>query len=144
MLQKVKEALSDEIEKTGAQIESTRLPSLMGDEGLLFSLFENLLSNSIKFQPPGNIPNIRIAAEEITTAGKKGIQLSFTDNGIGFTQAYARKIFLIFQRLHGRDEYEGTGMGLAICKKIMEKHGGTINAVSEPGKGATFTCWFPL
>ena len=116
----------------------------MGDEGLLFSLFENLLSNSIKFQPPGNIPNIRIAAEEITTAGKKGIQLSFTDNGIGFTQAYARKIFLIFQRLHGRDEYEGTGMGLAICKKIMEKHGGTINAVSEPGKGATFTCWFPL
>jgi PAS domain S-box-containing protein len=144
LLQNVKDELKEEIEKSGVQIEAPDLPTLTGDKNLLFSLFINLVSNSIKFQPKGNTPKISIASETVMEENKKGIQLSFSDNGIGFTQAYSKKIFLIFQRLNGREEYEGTGMGLAICKKIMEKHNGTITAVSEPGKGATFTCWFPL
>ena len=144
LLQSVKEHMADEIQRSGAEIEAEQLPQIVGAESLLFSLFENLISNSIKFQPQANTPKISIIPEEKIKDSRRGVAISFTDNGIGFTPSYSKKIFLIFQRLHTPDEYEGTGMGLAICKKIMEKHGGTIGAVSEPGKGSTFTCWFPL
>jgi light-regulated signal transduction histidine kinase (bacteriophytochrome) len=75
---------------------------------------------------------------------KEYLKLSFADNGFGFDQKYARKIFQVFQRLHGKHEYEGTGIGLAICKKIMENHNGMINVISEVGKGSVFNCFFPL
>jgi light-regulated signal transduction histidine kinase (bacteriophytochrome) len=103
-------------------------------------LFKNILSNSIKFQHPDNKPVIHIQASHLDTL----IKVTFRDNGIGFAPEYGKRIFQMFRRLHGRHEYEGTGMGLAICKRIMEKHSGNITAESENGKGATFTCWFPV
>jgi signal transduction histidine kinase len=111
----------------------------MGVHNQLVYLFKNLISNSIKFQPPGNTPRIEINA----SVSGNFLKLSFTDNGIGFAPEYSKKIFQMFRRLHGKTEFEGTGMGLSICKRIMEKHGGSITAEGEVGKGARFTCWFP-
>jgi len=125
--------------KTGAEIKADPLPKIKGVENLLLYLFKNLLGNSIKFQSPGNKPLIHISS----TQERGTTKLVFTDNGIGFSSVYKKKIFQMFRRLHGKTEFEGTGMGLAICKRIMEKHGGTITAESEEGKGASFTCWFP-
>jgi light-regulated signal transduction histidine kinase (bacteriophytochrome) len=143
VLQNVITGLADEIETAGAKIEAGHLPQLTVSETLLFSLFENLISNSLKFRRRDTAPVIKVTAANCVEGTKKGIRISFTDNGIGFPQEYSKKIFIIFQRLHNNADYEGTGMGLAICKKIMEKHNGTITATSEAGKGATFTCWFP-
>ena len=124
----------------GATIEAGQLPLLLGVENQLFYLFKNLVDNGVKFQEAGAEPHIRIQSE------KEGayLKIAVRDNGIGIHPDYHKKIFEIFRRLHGRTEYEGTGMGLAICKKIMEKHGGKITVDSNEGEGATFTCWFPL
>lgn len=124
----------------GATIEVGSLPAILGMENQLFYLFKNLISNGVKFQEKGNVPLIRIAALQ-----EDGYQkITVSDNGIGIEPDYHKKIFEIFRRLHSRTEYEGTGMGLSICKKIMEKHGGKITVESSPGKGTVFTCWFPL
>lgn len=131
--------MRDDVARTGARIQAPPLPSVTGVESQLVYLFKNILSNSLKFQPPGNTPVVSI--QSATDDGR--IRISFTDNGIGFSPEYRTKIFQMFRRLHGRTEYEGTGMGLAICRRIMQKHGGSINATSEPGKGATLTCFFP-
>jgi len=112
---------------------------------------KNLISNAIKFQKPGNVPQIKITVEivkgeetGITNACDEYAKISFIDNGFGFDQRYAKKIFRVFQRLHGRHEYEGTGIGLAICRKIMENHNGAITVESEQGKGSVFHCFFPV
>jgi PAS domain S-box-containing protein len=139
LLQRLKEEQQEKLEETGAVIEAEPLPTITGAENLLFYLFKNLISNGIKFQPAGNRPHIRIHSEKEGSYTK----VSFTDNGIGIPEGFHKKIFEMFRRLHGRTEYEGTGMGLAICKKIMEKHGGKITVESGEGKGTTFTCWFP-
>lgn len=124
----------------GATIEVGSLPAILGMENQLFYLFKNLISNGVKFQEKGNVPLIQIAALQ-----EDGYQkITVSDNGIGIEPDYHKKIFEIFRRLHSRTEYEGTGMGLSICKKIMEKHGGKITVESSPGKGTVFTCWFPL
>lgn len=132
--------MQEDIDQAGAEIYSEELPALSGSENHLVYLFKNLLSNALKFQPPGNRPVVRIHCSKENDA----FLISFSDNGIGFAPEHRKKIFQMFRRLHGRSEYEGTGMGLAICKKIMEKHGGNISAQSEPGKGAVFTCCFPV
>lgn len=134
--------LKSEMQETwvGASIEAGPLPTVLGSRNQLFYLFKNLVSNGVKFQEKGRVPHIRIEA------AKEGVYLkiSVSDNGIGIHPDYHKKIFEIFRRLHGRTEYEGTGMGLAICKKIMEKHGGKITVESKEGQGAIFTCWFPV
>ncbi|MEP7153663.1 MAG: ATP-binding protein, partial [Nitrospira sp.] len=109
------------------------LPTVMGDEKQLAQLFQNLLSNAVKFrgQEP---PRIHLSAKRTDVEWL----FSVRDNGIGLDAQYADRIFVIFQRLHNRQEYPGTGIGLAICKKIVERHGGRIWVESEPGKGATF------
>ena len=116
-------------------------------------LFQNLISNAIKFQPAGQRPEIRITAELIPVgdgvAGQPGsggfvCQLNVQDNGIGFEPEYADKIFAVFQRLHGRETYEGSGVGLAVCRRIAERHNGTITAHSEPGRGALFVIRLPM
>lgn len=121
------------VKESGAMITHDPLPAVMGDEKQLVQLFQNLLSNAIKFsgeQPP----RIHISAKPSAA----GWLFSIHDNGIGIDPQYADRIFIIFQRLHTRAEYPGTGIGLAICKKIVERHGGRIWVKSEPSKGATF------
>jgi light-regulated signal transduction histidine kinase (bacteriophytochrome) len=106
-------------------------------------LFQNLIGNALKFHKKEESPVIRILSQR-TSDSPPCIEMTFTDNGIGFDQKYADQIFVIFQRLHGRSEYEGTGVGLAVCKKIVERHGGVITATSKPGEGATFIILLPL
>jgi light-regulated signal transduction histidine kinase (bacteriophytochrome) len=102
-------------------------------------LLQNLVSNSLKFHRPGEVPKVTVSAE----MNGENCVLSVTDNGIGFDEKYLDRIFTIFQRLHGRQEYEGTGVGLAVCRRIVERHGGYITAESKPGEGARFLVTIP-
>lgn len=122
------------IKDTGAKITYPDLPVVMGDSTLLIQLFQNLIGNAIKFHGE-RTPEIHISAEKQKHLWK----ILIKDNGIGIKEEYFKRIFQIFQRLHGRNEYEGTGIGLAVCKKIIEQHNGTIDIKSEPNKGTTFS-----
>jgi light-regulated signal transduction histidine kinase (bacteriophytochrome) len=110
------------------------LPAVVADEMQVVQLFQNLIGNAIKYQGPG-VPRVDISVAK--EAGNKWI-FSVKDNGLGIESKYFEKIFAMFQRLHKRDEFAGTGIGLAICKKIVERHGGAISVESEPGHGSTF------
>ena len=132
----------------------TPLPTLSGNPVQLRQLFQNLLSNALKFTKPGTIPQVSIQARVITPDDvpatvpnrnkRSWIAIDIADNGIGFDEKYQEQIFQLFERLHGRNEYTGTGIGLAVCRKVAENHGGTITARSQPGNGATFTVFLPL
>jgi signal transduction histidine kinase len=102
-------------------------------------LFQNLLSNALKFRRPDVPLEIRIESR----VGESFCEILVVDNGIGFEEKYSERIFMVFERLHGRDKYPGTGVGLAICRRIMERHGGYISAQGKPGEGAIFTMGFP-
>jgi PAS domain S-box-containing protein len=121
------------IEDSGALVTHDPLPEVMADEMQLVQLFQNLIGNAIKYQNPG-IPKIHIAALN----GGKQYRFSVQDNGLGIDPQYFERIFGMFQRLHKREEFAGTGIGLAICKKIVERHGGQISVESQPGIGSTF------
>ena len=143
--------MKEEISTTQTSISAKKLPLIKGNSNQVFYLFKNLISNAIKFQKPGSIPQVTISSEISTGIGfgindsdQEYAKILFMDNGFGFDQRYAKKIFQVFQRLHGKYEFEGTGIGLAICKKIMENHGGSITVQSEPGQGSLFSCFFPL
>ena len=123
------------IEESGAQVTHDPLPGVLADETQLTQLFQNLIGNGIKYQNPG-VPLVHISAAR--NGGKKWI-FSVKDNGLGIDSQYFERIFGMFQRLHKRDEFAGTGIGLAICKKIVERHGGTISVESQPGQGSTFS-----
>ncbi len=122
------------IEGSGAIVTHGRLPTVLADETQLIQLFQNLVGNAIKYQDPG-IPRVQISAAR---SGRKWT-FSVQDNGLGIDSEYFDKIFGMFQRLHKREEFVGTGIGLAICKKIVERHGGTMWVESEPGHGSTFS-----
>ena len=110
------------------------LPSVFGDEVQLTQLFQNLVGNAIKYQNKGT-PRVHIS---VTKSEPGRWTFSIKDNGLGIEPQYFEKIFGMFQRLHKRDEFSGTGIGLAICKKIVERHGGNISVESCPGQGSTF------
>jgi PAS domain S-box-containing protein len=131
--------LSMAIEETGAEVTSDDLPLVMADESQLVQLFQNLIGNAIKFHSSGS-PKVQVSAE----LQQREWVFSVKDNGIGIEPEYFDRIFLIFQRLHKKTEYPGTGIGLAVCKRIVERHGGRIWVESEPGKGATFLFTFPI
>ena len=131
-------ALSVPIAETGARVTYGELPTVLADATQLGQLFQNLIANALKFCKDGR-PEISIGAAHVGSAWR----IQVRDNGIGLDPAYAERIFIIFQRLHTRDEYPGTGIGLAICKKIVERHGGRIWVESQPGEGATFTISLP-
>jgi len=143
-----KEVLGDlevRIEKSGARIEVQTLPPIEADPMQMRQLMLNLISNALKFQPAGGIPVVKISSRIITTvSGEKLCEISVEDNGIGFDEKYLDKIFAVFQRLHGRSEYEGTGVGLAVCRRIVDRHHGSIIARSQPGKGAIFIITLPV
>jgi light-regulated signal transduction histidine kinase (bacteriophytochrome) len=122
------------IEKTKAIIHFDKLPFVHTFKSPLTQVIENLLSNALKYQKPGQQPVIKIAAEKLTSHW----QFSVQDNGIGIDPEYYERIFIIFQRLHHKEEYSGTGIGLAIVKKIVEGMGGGIWVESKKGEGSTF------
>ena len=122
------------IKETGALIRVGPLPRLMGDPSQLRQLFQNLVANAIKFRR-AEPPTVDISAEPAGDAWRFGV----TDNGIGIADEYHERIFVLFQRLHGRSDYPGTGIGLAICKKVVDRHGGEISLQSTLGVGTTFS-----
>jgi PAS domain S-box-containing protein len=151
VLKQVIDEMSERISKTATTIESDVLPRITANANQLFYLIKNLISNAIKFQKPGSVPHLTVKCELVKGADlslsnmhDEYLKLSFVDNGFGFDPRYTKKIFQVFQRLHGKNEFEGTGIGLAICKKIMENHGGVITVDSEEGKGSAFNCFFPV
>jgi light-regulated signal transduction histidine kinase (bacteriophytochrome) len=127
------------IAETKAVITCDAMPTVMADESQLVQLFQNLIANGIKFCRQ-DIPFIHIAARRQESEWV----FSVRDRGIGIDPEYADRIFIIFQRLHGRREYSGTGIGLAMCKRIVERHGGVIWVESQEGKGATFYFTIPI
>ena len=156
-LQKIlREALSDlevALEKSEARISIGPLPAVDGDPVQLWQLFQNLVNNSVKFRRPGVPPEIRITGRVFAApadliagaaAGDPVAEISVQDNGIGFEEKFAEQIFVVFQRLHSRDEYPGTGIGLAVCRKITDRHAGRIVAKSRPGGGAIFLVTLPV
>ena len=145
--------LESRIERTHGRVEVGDLPVIEADPLQMRQLMQNLISNALKFQKPEESPVVRVegrfvngtnGADDRTPSGGNLLELTVRDNGIGFDEGYADKIFGIFQRLHGRSAYEGAGIGLATCRKIVERHDGTISARSAPGEGATFVVTLPI
>ena len=141
-----------EVEKTHAKITIDRLPVICAVPALIRQLFYNLISNALKFRRKNVSPVIHIKAEKISPAkgdpaypfkGSLLYKIYVSDNGIGFDPQYADEIFMVFKRLHSHQEIEGTGVGLSICKKIVEKHSGFIVAQGKPGEGSTFVIGLP-
>jgi light-regulated signal transduction histidine kinase (bacteriophytochrome) len=131
--------LAARIDETGAKITVNGLPSVTGNPTLLTQVFQNLIGNSLKFKSE------RAVEIEIGARGDGDNWLLWVkDNGIGFEQEYAEKVFHVFQRLHRRDKYAGTGIGLAICRRVIEQHGGKIWAEYSPGAGTTFYFTLPV
>ena len=152
LLEEVKQTLEHKIEEKKATITSDKLPAAKVNASQFRQLVQNIISNALKFTQPNIPPVINITHKFIKNTealniklqrADKYLQLKFSDNGIGFDNVFSEKIFAIFQRLNSTSSYEGTGIGLAICRKIVENHGGQIIAESQPGKGATFTIYIP-
>ncbi|KAA6438464.1 PAS domain S-box protein [Dyadobacter flavalbus] len=143
------------INEQKAQVYTGALPTIAGDASQLNQLFQNLISNALKFHRPGIPPVVEIKAGQVSaselpdwarssTSASSYHKIEVTDNGIGFDEQYLDRIFKMFQRLHSKSEFEGTGIGLAICEKVVVNHGGAIFAHSSPGQGSTFIIFLPV
>jgi PAS domain S-box-containing protein len=131
--------LAGAIEDSGGQVSHAELPTIRADAMQIQQLFQNLIANGLKFRRPDVPPEVLVSARRSTGAWTFAV----SDNGIGIEPQYLERIFVLFQRLHSRAEYPGTGIGLAICKKIVERHAGTLTVHSEPGQGTTFEFTLP-
>ena len=152
LLRDVTNELKEMIDEKHASVEVGELPRLNVIPFQFHQFFTNMISNSLKFSQPDGKPRIRITADiadesniepDNPGAHKRYWRITISDNGIGFDAKYNDKIFDLFQRLHSKNKYGGTGIGLAICKRIIENHDGFITAHGEPGNGATFTIYLP-
>jgi light-regulated signal transduction histidine kinase (bacteriophytochrome) len=152
ILSELRSNLAEELENTGAQLTSVPLPAVNGIRIQLQQLFINLVANALKYRKPGQQPVISITVKEVpglmanfpgAIGDARYWRISVADNGIGFEPQYSEKIFEVFLRLHTKDKYEGTGIGLAICRKIVAAHKGFIRAEGEPGNGAVFHIYLP-
>jgi len=128
------------IKESGARVTVDVLPTIEADPVQMRQLLQNLIGNALKFRREGVVPDVQVSFEVTDHVA----ELTVKDNGIGFDEQYATRIFGAFERLHGAAEYAGTGIGLALCRKIVERHHGTITANSGLGNGATFTVRFPI
>ena len=140
IIKEVANVFDHSIKEKKASLEISVLPVVKANRLHLYQLFHNLLSNSLKYSHPHIAPVIRVSAREVNN---NFTEVTLSDNGLGFDNVHALKVFEPFQRLHGK-EFQGTGIGLAICKKIIEAHGGTIHVESYKGAGTTFTFTLPL
>jgi len=145
-LEKVlKDVVSDlevRIKESGAQVEvDDNLPKIKADQTQMRQLFQDLISNALKFQNKGNVPKVSVNSQIVN---KEFIEIKVNDNGVGFDEKYLDRIFKPFQRLHSPKDYEGTGIGTAICYKIVSRHGGEITATSTPGEGSSFIIRIPV
>lgn len=140
------------IDEKSAKVNIDHMPIIRGDRSQIEQLFLNLISNALKFQPEDVTPEVNVTcsvpdeaelADIVMSDEFDWVKIKVADNGIGFDQSFAEKIFAPFQRLHGRTEYKGTGIGLAVCRRIVERHNGQITAQSVQGEGATFTILVP-
>lgn len=141
--------LEGRIQETGGSVQAGPLPTVSADPSQMRQLLQNLVANGLKFHRPGEPPLVRVEGRLLNDTdgdGRSGprLEIAVSDDGIGFEEVYLDRIFELFQRLHGREQYEGTGMGLAICRKIVERHGGTITATSSPDRGSTFLVRLPI
>jgi PAS domain S-box-containing protein len=141
ILDNVLSDLEVQIKNQKGQIEVGVLPTLEADPSQMQQLFQNLISNAMKFHQLDQPPEVKVYC---TNGEDNLVQINVTDQGIGFDESYSDQIFQPFQRLHGRSEFEGNGIGLSICRKITERHGGEITVQSQPGQGSTFTVHLPL
>ena len=142
------EDLEIAIAESDASVDVGDMPTLSIDPSQVRQLFQNLIGNSIKFRKPDVAPAVTIRAAEraVDLPGRgcrDGWEITVQDNGIGFEDKYVDRIFTVFQRLHNRTEYEGSGVGLAVCRRIVERHGGLLTANGSGGDGAVFTIWLP-
>lgn len=150
LVQEVVADLEAQLERTGGHITVETMPDIEAEPVQMRRLVQNLISNALKFHRPGVPPQVRIWAELVQEPGGRPTKqphlcrIFVADNGIGFEEKYRSRIFNLFERLHGRTEYEGTGMGLAICRRIVEYHAGYIEAQSVPGEGSTFIITLPV
>ncbi|WP_240543673.1 PAS domain S-box protein [Spirosoma foliorum] len=155
ILDRVLTTLELSIAETNATIHVSSLPTILGDASQLDQLFQNLLSNAIKFRQPTLAPVIQINCQAVlatelpysikpTKAVRAYYRIDVADNGVGFDEKYLDRIFQVFQRLHSKNAFAGTGIGLAICERVAANHGGAITASSQPGKGSTFSVYLPV
>ncbi|MBS0644532.1 MAG: hypothetical protein JSS43_32095 [Proteobacteria bacterium] len=149
LLAAVRADLGVVIDDAKARLFVDNLPVVMCDQTQLRQVFQNLISNAVKYRHPDRPPVITINAAIRSVPGgrlavSQALEISVSDNGIGFEERHRERIFEPFQRLHSMDDYEGSGIGLAICRKIIDRHGGAITAVGKPGEGAVFTFTLPL
>ena len=126
--------------ESGGTVETGDLPTVKADRLQMRQLFQNLIVNGLKFHRAGEAPRVRVKGRRLPDGSA---EVTVSDNGVGFEEKYLDRIFRPFQRLHTREEFEGTGMGLAICQKIVERHGGGIAAKSVPGGGSQFIVVVP-
>jgi signal transduction histidine kinase len=140
ILEEVVADLHSQLTAAGATVQHDPLPTVRGHAGQLRSLLQNLITNAVKFRHPDRRPHVRVSA----TKAHDQWEISVADNGIGIAEQHCERVFEVFQRLHTSREYEGLGMGLAMCKKIVERHGGHIRVESAPGQGATFVFTLPV
>jgi light-regulated signal transduction histidine kinase (bacteriophytochrome) len=141
----VREVVSDleaGIESASAAVACGPLPVVAADYTHMRQLFQNLIGNAVKFRRPGVPPRVKVYAADEMRDGR--VTVTVEDDGIGIDPRHHDRIFGVFQRLHGKNEYEGNGIGLAVCKKIAERHGGTIRVESRPGEGAKFIITLPV
>lgn len=143
VMEKAKKRLQRIIENKNALIELGELPSIYGNQHLLIQLFQHIIHNAVKFQEKNNQPVIKISSEKVKYEDKDFWKVSVRDNGIGFKEGEAELIFNLFTKLGTPLTFSGSGIGLAVYKKIMEKHRGFIRAISEEGKGTEMSCYFP-
>jgi light-regulated signal transduction histidine kinase (bacteriophytochrome) len=138
------EGLDVRVQESAAELElDLGAGAVVGDPALLQLLLANLFGNALKYRSPDRAPRVRVTSEAEATEEGASVRIRVADNGIGISAEYAEKVFVIFQRLHGRDEYEGTGIGLALAKKVVEFHGGSIGLEPSPLGGACVSFTLP-
>jgi light-regulated signal transduction histidine kinase (bacteriophytochrome) len=136
--------LDGRLHLAGGRVEIGPLPTLEADKTQMRQLLQNLIANALKFRKPEEPPVVQIDSRlDGASTASPSWEIQVRDNGIGFDNQYRDRIFNLFERLHGRGEYEGTGMGLAICRRVVERHGGSIAAEGELGRGAVFKICLP-